>query len=58
MNTNGKNSRAAVPGIGVDHVGDEFVHHLGDRLPSAGHQRRPPRAEQHQRGDQQRPRWS
>ena len=31
----------AVAGIGIDHVGDELVAHLGDRLPSAGHQRPP-----------------
>ena len=42
----------AMPGIGIDHIGDEFVGHLGDRLPSPGHQRRLARAEHGQRGDQ------
>ena len=30
----------AVPGIGVDHIGDKLVEHFGDRLPAARYQRR------------------
>src|SRR5207253_2214796 len=43
---------AAVPDIGLDHIGDELVAHLGERLPAAGNQRAPARAEDEESGDQ------
>jgi hypothetical protein len=47
-----KKFAAVMPGIGLDHVGDELVAHFGDRLPSAGNKRPLARAEHDQRGDQ------
>ena len=41
-----------MPDIGLDHIGDELVAHLGERLPSAGNEGTPARAEDEQGGDQ------
>ena len=43
---------AAMPDIGVDHVSDKLVAHLGERLPTAGDESALARAEDEECGDQ------
>src|SRR5262245_11411323 len=42
----------AMPDIRLDHIGDELVAHLGERLPSAGNESTLAGTEDDERGDQ------